>query len=530
MIIGTSQEPDSLIRILGNLLISGDVMSFMWRRLMESGPDGRGRCALCTELPTLENGLWKIDREQGTSEAIFHLRRGRKWADGVEITAKDATFAWELKTDPQYEYGPTQLVPIAGVDALDDYTLRVRYSSIWPFADSDKRVIFLPDHYYRPIWTHYKSEGGTYWERFVADERVSVKPLVNGPFQVEDWVSGSHILLKRNPNYNLSEPPKIDRVLIRIIPDLNTLAVNVRTRRLHLTDGWLTLDQTKGLSETTGLEVAYVNPMWLEHVTLQINKPPLHDRRVRQALLHAIDREGMNEAIFGGRQPPADSWLAPYHPAYSPDVKKYDYNPAEALRLLTEAGWKPDTEGVLRSAEGDSLSLTLVTIAGDKLRAQVSEVIQAQWSELGIYVKISPQSARLLFSETLANSNLRPGGVAIWRWVIESQDAHYANTLWKPRDEHNLDHLLKKSPWGKVRRNIELIERAIKTADPEERYALLREQQEIWAKELPILPLYWHVRVVTVEHSLQGYEPHPFAEIGWNVEQWDILPDNQAGG
>ena len=130
--MGTSQEPDSLIRIVGNLAISGDVMSFMWRRMIELGPDGRGRCALCTELPTLENGLWKIDREQETSEATFHLRRGRKWADGVEITAKDAAFAWELKTDPQYEYGPTQLVPIAGVDVVDDYTVRVRYSTLWP--------------------------------------------------------------------------------------------------------------------------------------------------------------------------------------------------------------------------------------------------------------------------------------------------------------------------------------------------------------------------------------------------------------
>ena len=528
--MGTSQEPDSLIRVIGNLAISGDVMSFMWRRLMELGPDGRGRCALCTELPTLENGLWRIDREQGASEATFHLKRGRKWADGVEITAKDAAFAWELKTDPQYEYGPTQLVPITGVDVVDDYTLRIRYSTIWPFADSDIRVIFLPDHYYRPIWTHYKNEGGTYWERFIADERVSVKPLVNGPFQVEEWVSGSHILLTRNPNYNLSEPPKIDRVLIRIIPDLNTLALNVRTRQLHLTDGWLTLDQTKGLTETAGLEVTYLNPMWLEHVTLQINKPPLHDRRVRQALLHAIDRDGMNEAIFRGRQPTADSWLAPYHPAYSPDVRKYEYDSAEALRLLAESGWKRGPDEALRNDRGEPLTLTLVTIAGDKLRSQVAEVIQAQWSELGMEVKISPQSARLLFSETLARSNLPPGGVAIWRWVVGSEDAHYANTLWKPKDEHNLDHLLKKSPWGRVRRNIELIEQAVKTVDPEERYALLREQQEIWAEELPSLPLYWHVRVVTVERSLQGYDPHPFAEIGWNVEQWDILPDNQAGG
>lgn len=530
LIIGTSQEPDSLIRIMSNLLVAGDIMSLMWRRLMEPGPDGRGRCAMCTELPTLENGLWKIDHERSTSEAIFHLRRGRKWADGVEITAKDATFAWELKTDSQYEYGPTNLIPIAGVDALDNYTIRVRYSTIWPFADSDVRVIFLPEHYYRPIWTHYKNEGGTYWERFVADDRVSVKPLVNGPFQVEEWVSGSHILLERNPNYNLTEPPNIDRVLVRIIPDLNTLAVNVKTRQLHLTDGWLTLDQAKGLTGIQGLQLAYINPMWLEHATLQINKPPLDNRKVRQALLHAIDRDGMNEAIFRGRQPRADSWLAPYHPAYSPNVRIYEYDPAESLRLLAEAGWTQRSDGSLVDRQGEQLNIMLVTIAGDKLRAQVAEVIQAQWSELGIDVRISPQSARLLFSDTLPKYTLPAGGVAIWRWVVEFQDAHYANTLWKPRDEHMLDQLLKTSPWGRVRRNIELIEEAVKTVDPEQRYALLREQQEIWTEQLPILPIYWHVRVVSVDERLQGYDPHPFAQFGWNVEQWDIQIPDGAGG
>jgi peptide/nickel transport system substrate-binding protein len=529
LVIGTSQEPDSLSSLIGNLAISADVMSLMWRRLVEIGPDGRGRCALCVELPTLDNGLWRIDRQRHTSEATFRLRRGMRWADGVEITARDAVFAWELKTDPQYEYGATDLRPIAGIDALDAHALRVRYASIWPFADSDVRVVFLPEHYYRPIWTRYKDQGGTYWQRFLADERVGVKPLVNGPFGVSEWVSGSHILLARNPAYNISEPPKVERVLIRFIPDLNTLAVNVRTRQVHLTDGWLTLEQARGLESAGGLEVRYLNPMWLEHATLQINQPPLDDRRVRRALLHAIDRDGINAALFQGKQPPADSWLAAYHPAYNPGVRKYAYDPAEAARLLSEAGWRRDGGGALRNDAGARLSLTLVTIAGDKLRSQVAEVIQAQWAELGIDVRIAPQSARLLFSETLPRCRLPPGGIAVWRWVLEPQEARYANSLWRPRDEHSLDHLLTDSPWGRIRRNVELIDRALEAVDPEERYALLREQQRIWADELPVLPLYWHVRVATVDARLRGYDPHPFAAIGWNVERWDLAPDSRTG-
>ena len=521
LVIGVSQEPDALFGIVGNLMVSGDVGSFIWRPLLLIDSQQKPYCVLCTELPSRENGLWKVDYENGVVETTFHLRRGLQWADGTEITAVDAAFAWELMSDEQYPHGASYLEPIGDVEALDSHTLRVVYKTLWPFGNADVRLRLIPEHYYRPIWEQYRSEGGAYWDRFLADERVSVYPKANGPFQVREWVSGSHILLVRNPAYNLGPPPSLERILVRVIPDLNALAIAVSTRQVHLTDGWLTLEQARELEESPGIGIRYVGVAWLEHVTVQINHPPFDDLRVRRALLLAIDRAGINQAIFRGKQPPAHSWVHPSHPAHNPDLEKYRYDPERARRLLEQAGWSRQGDGPLRNARGEAMRLTLITVAGDRTRLQVATVVQALWQELGIQVEIRPQSARLLFPGTLQKQNLPPGGAAIWRWVVQPEATVSAYGLWWPKAT-NLDQLTPRSPWGAVQENKDLIRQALGTIDDEKRYGLLRRQQEVWARELPTLPLYWHVRVVSMDRRLEGYTPYPDLYLGWGVHEWRL--------
>ncbi len=534
LVIGVSQEPDALFGIVGNLMVSGDVGSFIWRPLLLIDSRRRPYCVLCTELPSLENGLLKVDEEKGVMDATFQLRRGLQWADGTEITAYDAAFAWELMSDEQYPHGASYMEPVGDVEALDSHTIRVVYKTLWPFGNSDLRLRLIPERYYRPIWTQYRSEGGAYWDRFLADERVSVYPRANGPFQVREWVSGSHILLVRNPAYNLGPPPSLERILVRVIPDLNALAIAVSTRQVHLTDGWLTLEQARELEEAPGIEIQYVEAAWLEHATLQIKHPPFDDLRVRQALLLAIDRAGINHAIFRGKQPPAHSWVHPSHPAHNPRLSRFGYDPERAQRLLEQAGWSREGDGPLRNARGEPMRLTLITIAGDRTRLQVVSVLQALWQELGIQVEIRPQSARLLFPDTLQKQNLQPGGVAVWRWVVQPEATVSAYGLWWPKGT-NLDQLTPGSPWDAVRENKDLIRQALGTIDDEERYGLLRRQQEVWVRELPTLPLYWHVRVVSMDQRLTGYVPYPDQYLGWGVDEWRfgaaaLLPPNESGG
>lgn len=519
LVVGVSQEPDVLFGAVGNLMVSGEVASFLWRHLLQIDSQGIPYCVVCVEVPTLENGLWRVDSENQVMETIFNLRANIHWSDGVEITANDVVFAWEIMTDEQYPHGASYLDPIAKVEALDSHTVRVRYRTLWPFGDADLRLRLVPEHYYRPIWKKYRREGGAYWDRFLADEKVGVYPLGNGPFMVQTWVAGSHIMLVRNPAYDLGRLPQIERILVRIIPDLNSLAITVSTRQVQLTDGWLTLEQAHELEEDSGIGIQFVDSTWLEHATVQINHPPLNDRKVRKALLLGVDRVGINQAIFRGKQPPAHSWVHPMNPAHNSQLMKHSYNPERAQDLLRQAGWSRHDEGWLRNDRGEQMQLTLVTIAGDQTRLLVASAIQAQWNELGIKVEIRPQSARLLFPETLQKQQLPAGGVAIWRWVIRPEATISAYELWKPKST-NLDQLIPGSFWDAIQENKDLIEHALGTIDDEKRYGLLRRQQDIWALELPILPLYWHVRVVSIDRRLKGYTPYSEVRMGWGVEDW----------
>ena len=523
LVIASSQEPDSLFPLIGNMAISGDVKSLMFRGIVEFDLTGP-RCVLCEEFPTLQNGLWTIDEAAGTMELTYTLKKGIKWSDGTEITAGDVAFAFELMSDEQYEYGPSYIKPLAGIDVIDDYTFVAEYSELYPFADTQVfRMNLANEAFYRPLWEKYKNEGGDYWKRFTADEACAIKPIVNGPYMVEKWVAGSHITLVPNPNYNLTEAPKIQKINWRVIPDLNTLSVNVATRQVHLTDGWLSLEQARGLEEVSGVGLTFVPVIWLEHGTFQINEPPLDDLRVRQALLYGMDREALNEALFLGMQPPADSWLPPNHPAYNPDVKQYPYDPEQAGALLDEAGWKVGSDGIRVNDAGDTLTIIIVTIAGDRTREQVAGAIQSDWIELGIEVNIEPQTASLLFSESLPQNTLAPGSIAIWRWVIDYEASFV--TAWKADDAPgaNYDLLRTDSDWGKIERNVELIDEIMQTLDADKRFELLREQQAIWAENLPVMPVYWYTRVATVDERLQGFTPAASVPLGWNVETWDMV-------
>ena len=205
----------------------------------------------------------------------------------------------------------------------------------------------------------------------------------------------------------------------------------------------------------------------------------------------------------------------------TPDVRQYNYDPDEALRLLAEAGYTPNADGQLADSDGNLLEIPIITISGDRTREQVSALVQAQWQEIGITTEVRPVSARLLFSETLFDPpNFE--GIAIWRWVFNARVE--PRSWWYPgQPAAQLDQLFAEgNTWAENERNKELIDMIDAELDQDKRYALLQEQQAIWAEELPVLPIYWHVRVATVNTALDGYQPADQAMVGWNVETWEL--------
>src|SRR5580704_19501659 len=115
-----------------------------------------------------------------------------------------------------------------------------------------------------------------------------------------------------------------------------------------------------------------------EHIDTKLDNDLLADRRVRQAILMAIDRKAISDKLFEGKQPVADGPVSPLDPMYSPVARQYPYDPAVARKLLDEAGFADSKNGARQNAKGEHLSIEITTTAGNRVRELVAQVIQSQ--------------------------------------------------------------------------------------------------------------------------------------------------------
>ena len=117
-----------------------------------------------------------------------------------------------------------------------------------------------------------------------------------------------------------------------------------------------------------------------EHIDVNLDVPVLQDRRVRRALMHAIDREAISQILFGGHQPVAHGQTNPLDRVYYPGIPKYQYDPKKAAALLEDAGWhRSGPRDIRQSADGEHLRFAFMTTAGNKTRELIQQVLQSHW-------------------------------------------------------------------------------------------------------------------------------------------------------
>ena len=167
-----------------------------------------------------------------------------------------------------------------------------------------------------------------------------------------------------------------------------------------------------------------------EHIDTMLDNKLLEDRRVRQAILTAIDRKAISEKLFEGKNPIADGPISPLDPMFSPNTRHYPYDAAAARKLLDEAGFSDIKNGVRHNAKGDRLSLEITTTAGNRVRELVTQVIQSQLRQVGIELRIKAEPPRV-FSEGL-NRRQFPA-LAMYAWV-QSPEGVPRTLLYSDRD------------------------------------------------------------------------------------------------
>jgi peptide/nickel transport system substrate-binding protein len=330
------------------------------------------------------------------------------------------------------------------------------------------------------------------------------------------------VVLRPNPTW-YGKKPGFKQIVVKVIGNTAALEANLLAGGIDMVAGELgfTVDQALAFEKRHGskFNVIYKPGLIYEHIDLNLENPILADRRVRRALLYAIDRQSLSRQLFGGHQPVADTNVNPLDWVHTDDIPKYPFDPKQAARLLDDAGWTQRRAGVRHNAKGEPLRLEIMTTAGNRSRELVEQVLQSQWKAAGIDVRIKNEPARVFFGRTVTERRFTGLAMFAWYSAPESVPRTTLHSSHIPTAENNYAG---QNYTGFKNAEVDAILEAIEVElDRDKRLALWHRLQTIYATELPVLPLYFRADPYVLPKWLKGVTPtgHQFPSPFW-VEDW----------
>jgi peptide/nickel transport system substrate-binding protein len=510
LVIGVAQFPSSLHPDIDSEVIKAYVDDFAIRPITAYDASWKNTCLLCTELPTIENGLAKLETQPDGSKGMavtLKLKPDLKWGDGVPVTTKDLVFTWKIGSDPASGFSNNHPWSRATkIDVIDDHTAVLHLSKVLTSYNEWDQLI--PEHIEGPL---YEKAGGAgeYLKTTYYNRAPTTAGLWDGPYMVTAYQSGSQIELSPNPNW-AGTKPGFKHIVIKLIANTAALQANLLSGDVDMVAGegiGLTIDQALALRKQHPDQFTYIfkPSLTYEHIDLQKDNPILQDVRVRRALLMAMDRKTLTQKLFEGLQPVAATWVNPLDPNYDNSLQPVPYDLAKAKALLAEAGWKPGPDGVCRNEKGDRLSLELMTTAGNQLRELTEQVIQSQLKNACVEINIKNEPPRTLFGETVKQRTFT--GMVMYGWSSTVGES--------PRETLDSDSIpTKANNYGGANyiafSNKKMdadIDAADSELDPAKQKAIWADMQQIYYDELPVLPLFFRSEPHIIPKWLVGYTP-----------------------
>lgn len=521
--IGFTQYPATLHPSIESMLAKTYVLDMTRRPFTAYDKDWQLICMLCVTLPTIENGMAVPEDLPDGKKGIavtYTIQPKAAWGDGVPVTTKDVLFTYEVGKHPQSGVTSGEMYRrILKIDVKDDktFTLHMDRLTFDYAAINDFNV--LPEHLERARF----AEPSAYRMRNGYDTDTTNPGLFYGPYKIVEKVVGSHIVLAPNPTW-WGKPPYFKRIVVRAIENTAALEANLLSGGVDYVAGELgfTLDQALAFEKRYGknYDIVYKPSLTYEHIDFNLDNPILQDKRVRQALIYAIDRDAIGKQLFEGRQLVASSMVNPLDWVFDPATPSYKRDTVKAAALLDEAGWTAKTRGAMRSnAKGEPLMLEFMTTAGNKTREQVQQVLQSQWRQLGVDVRIRNEPARVFFGETMTKRKYGAMGMYAWFSAPESVPRTTLHSSQITTPENN--YAGQNYPGFKNAEVDNLIDAIEVELDRDKRKALWSKLQATYATELPTIPLFFRSDAFIFPKWLKGIEPTGHQDISplW-VENW----------
>lgn len=472
LVIGIESNPVNLDPRLATDAYSARAIQILFNSLVGKDPQSN----LIPELAE----KWEVPDE---TSYLFYLRKGIKFHDGSELTAKDVKYTFETILNPEFK-SPKRgsYEKVKDIEVLDPYT--IKFTLTEPFAPFLTNMVLgiVPQDAAEQLGRDF-----------------SQNPIGTGPYRFKAWFPDEKLEFEAFPDY-FEGKAKIDQIIYKIVPDDTVRFLELKKGTLDLVQNAVPPDVIPLVRKTKGLKILTEEGTNVAYIGFNLRDPILKEKKVRQAIAYAVNRDSIINYLLKGLAKPATGLLASSNWAYEPDVARYDYNKELAKKLLDEAGY-PDPDG-----EGPENRFSLIyKTSENQLRKRIGEALQHQLKEIGIQVTMRSYEWGTFFSD-ITKGNFQ---MYTLEWVgITEPDIFYY-----------IFHSSNIPPKGANRghyRNPELdklVEEGRKILDLEKRKTIYSQVQKILAEDVPYVFLWHGTHVVVARDRVQGFVIYPAGDF-----------------
>lgn len=439
----------------------------------------------------LEPGLateWEVS-EDGL-EYTFKLRQGVTFHDGTTFDADAVKFNIDRQIDPDHEYHDT------GDFAYADFTFGTVADVI--VVDQETVKIVLTEPFAPFLGNMAMHSAAMISPKAIKDhgKDISLNPVGTGPFKFASWEPGVEVILEKYDDC-WRGAPKIDKLIFRPIVEDQTRITELEAGNIDFIVGILP-DDLQRLKNNDDLLVVEQAGMHTWYLSLNCQKAPFDDVRVRQAANYAINKKAIVDNILKGTGVLAKNLLPPVIWSYTDDLQDYSYNPEKARELLKEAGYEDGFTidfHVPKSGSGMQQPVTMAT------------AIQSDLEAVGIKTNIKQLEWGYYLDESMKPVETNEFVMHELSWMGDNGDP-----------DNFLYILLSGDQWPDAGfndafyKNTEvdrLLNRARTSSDLEERTDLYVQAQKLIAADSPLIVVDHETQIVAMKKKIKGFELHP---------------------
>ena len=512
IVVGWLQRFSSISPVLSVSSVSSELESIIFDGLIKIDEKGEPQPNLVSSWNVSGDGLkW-----------TFYLRKGVRFHDGVELTAEDAVFTYDAVKNPENRGNYSSYFELVkGIRAVDKYTIEITLQK--PFASFlyGLGVGILPRHLL---------EG-----KDLRQTEFNEHPVGTGPYKLQKW-SENEIVLRANKDY-FNGRPYLNKIIIKSFPNQKVVWARLMRREIDFSPA-ITPSDYEIINSIPSFKTYSVLKPYYYMIAFNLSPsstltPTLsqrerergargevglfEDKRVRQALNYAVDKEKIIHEVLNGMGRVSAGTIYPLSWAYYQDMKPYPYNPRKALELLKETGWEDRDNNHILDKDGKELKFTVLINKGDEIKEKSARLIQEQLLDIGVKLDVE-----LVDLTSLIKRLFQRDFESHFPEIASINDPDINYILWHSSQINEGFNMF----YCKNQRVDELLDKGRVTLNKEERKGYYIDFQKEILDDPPGIFLFW------TEYLIGIHERFKDVKVDWrgtfaNITEWYVPEEKQ---